>query len=412
MGHASDDPGEFGGPDDSGGWFSDNFGDVQGGLFGADFGGSVGGYVGIDDEFGPAGPGSKGSDLAGNFGDDFDGGGGIGNFLADLFARKDPRTEEGLMAAAAGPFAALVHIVAEIQRQFPDLEVVPIDPNAIQGGEENVTLRNSQGQRIVVGNSGVVSSDIPEIEADAEGSGQGFDISSLEGTFVPLGGGSGFNIDDLPPLVDPSTLTPGSEEALRAELAAITRASFEVSLEQRDLQRALLPQILRGAGANPILDDSGSLIGFEIPKGGFPVPPGIERDIASGRDTRREQLRRQLGPGFETSSPGIEALEEFELASTIARDMGRSSSLGRIQSALGLPIQSTQNIQGTGGGATSSLNAILGRSALDQRAEFNKARLALAGEDDDDLFGTIFGGLASGFGRGFGGAAFGGLFGP
>lgn len=395
MGHATGDTSEFG----------ENFGFES---FDLDT------FGGFEDEF-TGGPGSRGSDLAGEFGSGFDGGGDLFGDLGELFRWGGGQIEDFMKGSAISsiftplgfPFLAEKAIAFAREQGW---SVVDAGPGDVQDGDGGVTITDNQGRTAIVSNAGIQSSDIPEIEAEAGGSGQGFDISSLEGTFVPLGGGSGFNIDDLPPLVDPSTLTPGSEEALRAELAAITRASFEVSLEQRDLQRALLPQILRGAGANPILDDSGSLIGFEVPKGGFPVPPGIERDIASGRATRREQLRRQLGPGFETSSSGIEALEEFELASTIARDMGRSSSLGRIQSALGLPIQSTQNIQGTGGGATSSLNAILGRGAIDSQNAFNNARLALAGQDDDDLFGTIFGGLASGFGRGFGGAAFGRLF--
>lgn len=48
-------------------------------------------------------------------------------------------------------------------------------------------------------------------------------------------------------------------------------------------------------------------------RGDLPIAPGLLRDLREQEQTLRESLIRQLGAGFETSSPGIEALANFNL---------------------------------------------------------------------------------------------------
>lgn len=46
-------------------------------------------------------------------------------------------------------------------------------------------------------------------------------------------------------------------------------------------------------------------------KGELPVDPSVEQDLARGETQLREELINRLGPGYETSDPGIRALNEF-----------------------------------------------------------------------------------------------------
>lgn len=54
-------------------------------------------------------------------------------------------------------------------------------------------------------------------------------------------------------------------------------------------------------------------------QGNTPVDPGLERNLGLQEQTLRNQLRAQLGSGYETSSPGMQALADFRQRSTEAR---------------------------------------------------------------------------------------------
>lgn len=53
--------------------------------------------------------------------------------------------------------------------------------------------------------------------------------------------------------------------------------------------------------------------------GGNINDPGLERNLGLQEQTLRNQLRAQLGSGYETSSPGMQALADFRQRSTEAR---------------------------------------------------------------------------------------------
>ena len=46
-------------------------------------------------------------------------------------------------------------------------------------------------------------------------------------------------------------------------------------------------------------------------RGELPVDPALEQDISHREKVLRETLRRELGPGYETSTPAIQRLEKF-----------------------------------------------------------------------------------------------------
>lgn len=76
-------------------------------------------------------------------------------------------------------------------------------------------------------------------------------------------------------------------------------------------------------------------------RGELPVDPALEQQLERGEETLRERLAAQFGPGFETSTPGIQALEEFRRSAETLRSGARTGqltlaeqlSLGREQAA-------------------------------------------------------------------------------
>lgn len=47
-------------------------------------------------------------------------------------------------------------------------------------------------------------------------------------------------------------------------------------------------------------------------KGELDVDPGVEQDLTRSRTSLQEELLKRLGPGYETSDPGIRAMNEFD----------------------------------------------------------------------------------------------------
>jgi len=62
-------------------------------------------------------------------------------------------------------------------------------------------------------------------------------------------------------------------------------------------------------------------------RGELDVSPMLERELGEREMTLREALMRQLGPGFETSSPGIEALTKNTTLATELREAARRGEL-------------------------------------------------------------------------------------
>ena len=173
---------------------------------------------------------------------------------------------------------------------------------------------------------------------------------------------------------------PSTEElALRTSEKELLDFQRGVLQDQLARQELLDPIMFEALGLIPEVDDDGNIISFskeEDPNealrtenetallerqrdalaGDLPVSPALEREIEDQGKTLRERLQRQLGPGFESSSPGIEALQIFEQRSLELREGART---GQISLATQLGIaQGTFNE----GSESNNLSNVLGLS--------------------------------------------------
>jgi hypothetical protein len=135
--------------------------------------------------------------------------------------------------------------------------------------------------------------------------------------------------------------TPKFPEPTAEEQAQMT-AQTELLQQQQQImeqmmqqQNLLAPFLYENMGLMPEIDpETGEITGFtqtedpldpmrqEIEQlflersqaalaGELPVNPALMRDLEDEEATLREMLRKQVGPGYETSTPGIEKLGEF-----------------------------------------------------------------------------------------------------
>lgn len=135
----------------------------------------------------------------------------------------------------------------------------------------------------------------------------------------------------------------------QAELLALQRTIIE---EQRQQNQILLPFLAQQEGFTVQTDSNGNITGITMNadetarrdqeneitrllgerslaalKGELPVDPGLEKDLSVQEQELRNRLTQQFGPGYETSSPGVEALEEFRRTSEILRFGARTGQL-------------------------------------------------------------------------------------
>jgi len=237
------------------------------------------------------------------------------------------------------------------------------------------------------------------------------------------------------------------EQALQAQQTRLLEQQASAFTEQQRIQQLLSPFIFESSGVKPIFDPNqpGRIIAFEpqtdelaplrsqIEKGflertqaalagQLPVNPALLSDLAENEKTLRESLRRQLGPGFETSSPGIEALGEFgqrrsELLEsarrgdlTLAEQLGISRQqsndlqlqnlLRNVTGASNFPFQSASGFGQTAAGFNAPLSQMFNQRALQTQVNMANA------QSQSQLWGDIFGGIG-----GIAGLALGGPFG-
>jgi hypothetical protein len=140
-------------------------------------------------------------------------------------------------------------------------------------------------------------------------------------------------------------MLPVQTEAQRSEL--------ERNIELQRRQGLLDPTRYAEAGLTPEYDAEGNITGFtdtsglggqsaEIQrlagqrtlaalKGELPMDPALMRDLAEREQLTREGLRRQLGTGFETSTPGSEALQDWETTRFETLDKARRNDMTLAQ---------------------------------------------------------------------------------
>jgi hypothetical protein len=251
---------------------------------------------------------------------------------------------------------------------------------------------------------------------------------------------------------------PSSQERelqqMQLDLLKESRADQAESLRMQNL---LAPHIYGAAGLKPRYD-AGKIVGFDetadpmaglrqdlekgylerslkAQRGELEVDPALEREIGESQRLMDESLQAQLGPGFATSTPGIQAQtaatqrtaelrsaarrgelslnEQLGLAREGANQARATTRLGSIGGTLGLTQQrnNSQLMQG--------ISAALGPYAAQRQAQFQAnafnaqqpSGLSTALGIGSTLLGTAAGSFLSPFGAAAGGMAANALFG-
>src|SRR5262245_14329 len=184
----------------------------------------------------------------------------------------------------------------------------------------------------------------------------------------------------------------------QAELLALQRQVVE---EQRAQNRILLPFLAAQEGFDVVLDGNGiiqtitqrpeetarraqsaeieRLLGersLQALRGELPVDPALEKDLEVQETELRNQLLSQFGPGYETDTPGIQAIEEFRRSAEILRAGARTGQL-TLAEQLGITREQQEQFR------RHSSQDVLRTSAV----------------GDPLGFGAAFGQVAKGFGQ-------------
>jgi hypothetical protein len=167
------------------------------------------------------------------------------------------------------------------------------------------------------------------------------------------------------------------------EQQELQRMQLELLREQRSMQDLLAPYFFKRAGLQPRYE-GGKIVGFDEAldpesqmrrniergllersqkalRGELDLDPALEREIAEGTRLQEEAMRQQLGPGWETSTPGIQARATANQRAAELRSAARRGEL-TLSEQLGL-ARGTANEAITG----ASLANIGGAAGLSSR---------------------------------------------
>jgi hypothetical protein len=97
--------------------------------------------------------------------------------------------------------------------------------------------------------------------------------------------------------------------------------------------------------------------------GNVTLPSFMQQDLERAKRELEDRLRRNLGPGYETSTPGIDALMQLERLRSGVIDEFRQLELQRLGSLLGQSDTALINAAQVGGGLGSVLGNLLSASA-------------------------------------------------
>lgn len=164
---------------------------------------------------------------------------------------------------------------------------------------------------------------------------------------------------------------PSAEErALQASQAALLNQQRDIIQQQQNQQKILLPFLAEQEGYDIELDDNGNIKGIkkianetdELNKtlekelaqrslkalrGELEVDPALEDALKTQKETLKERLARQFGPGYETSTAGVDALGEFDTNAETLRSNARTGQL-TLSQQLGV-VREQQNDASRGG---------------------------------------------------------------
>lgn len=154
-------------------------------------------------------------------------------------------------------------------------------------------------------------------------------------------------------------------------------------------------------------------------RGELPIDPAIERWISEGRQTLGDQLRANLGTGYATSTPGIQALAEFdkranEIRSAAQRDAIYNTSqlqqagtqfgssidqmrLGNVTGLQTLPFGGAQGIGAAGAALQGPLSGYLQDRNMQFQAAVQNAQQANQPSGLGQVLGSVVGGVGGFF---------------
>jgi hypothetical protein len=149
------------------------------------------------------------------------------------------------------------------------------------------------------------------------------------------------------------TSVPGpspEERALQAQQTELLKFQTDILKQQQQQQKVLLPFLADQQGYSVQMDDTGNITGItkkndplqqqndeitgllnkrtlDALHGDLPVDPALETSLHTNEQQMRERLSQQFGPGYETSTPGIETLGNFMNQSEQLRYGARTGQL-------------------------------------------------------------------------------------
>jgi hypothetical protein len=102
---------------------------------------------------------------------------------------------------------------------------------------------------------------------------------------------------------------------------------------------------------------------LNVLRGNITLPSFMQQDLQRAQRELEDRLRRNLGTGYETSTPGIDALMQLERLRSGVLDEFRQQELQRLGSLLGQSDTSLINAAQVGGSLGSTLGNLLSASA-------------------------------------------------
>ena len=256
---------------------------------------------------------------------------------------------------------------------------------------------------------------------------------------------------------------PSDEEReLQRVQTDILKENQSIVREQTRQQELLAPFIYKSAGITPRFDSSGKIVGFdETPqaadpnkaleqqiqtqllnrslaalRGELPVDAGLMRELGESDKRLADVFAARLGPGWETSTPGIEALTGQSLNRSQVLDaarrgditLGESLSLARSGDTRAAEAERVARLAGasdlrsggvrTLGEGAAGFGQVTGQMANERARQFQAQMSAYQQRSKSSPFesiaglalGSVLGGAGAKFGGGFGTFASGKLF--
>ena len=168
------------------------------------------------------------------------------------------------------------------------------------------------------------------------------------------------------------TLLPLQEELAKQGID-LTTMQIEGIKEEIERNKALEPAILETIGFTK--DESGKYIPttniqkqleetyMKALSGETPISPALEAEIGQQEKQLRQHLSQKLGPGYETTTPGIQALDQFQRRATLVREEARRGMTeSAAQQYLGYTGLTAGNLMALAGGTPQALSITPGTS--------------------------------------------------